>query len=192
MSSFITLTVSVSSFVQAKGVDALSTLHREGKVTEQMLKALACYLGSNGLMTLDSFIRDAFPIVDSLWEEQDGKNNWDGEGPFPELEGEIELSESVEWWLGLVSPGALLEAIKDSYYPYGFHTPNLAESIPEEQLWNYLEFLEGLKKLVDKYDVPSIEEAMLCVEDRLQRIESHKANPPTGGIIWPERFRDWN
>jgi len=47
--SYVTLTISLVSVLSIKPVEVLEILHREGKVTEQMLTQMAPFLGANGL-----------------------------------------------------------------------------------------------------------------------------------------------
>jgi hypothetical protein len=183
--SLITSSVSLTSLISRYGTEGLSILHREGKVTEEMLIQLAPWLGTIGLENLDMFIQDAFPIVDSiLWKEQNQLGNFQGNNQFPNLEGEIEYTADLHWWFGILSSNQILDFIKEEYNAFAFYTSQCYLEIDECYYKDYLEVLTELLNLVEVYDKPSIEEEMEGLLDKMKPKEE-----PTGkSFYW---LKDW-
>lgn len=180
MASSITLTISFTSLVGGKRAEGINILHQQGLLTESLLLTVAPYLGVEGLMGLDEFVKESFPIV----EELEGSLPYSGdETALPELEGYIEYDATLEWWLGTVPSIMLIQAIKPEYYPIQVMEGGTYNSLQPEVLFDYLEVLEALKGLVDKYDQPRVEEEIEGVMERLESLT--EADLGGGSVRWP-------
>lgn len=173
MASSITLTISFTSLVGGKRAEGINILHQQGLLTESLLLTVAPYLGVEGLMGLDEFVKESFPIV----EELEGSLPYSGDDNLPELEGYLEYDATLEWWLGVVPPAILIEALKLEYYPIQVLEGGTFSTLQPEVMFDYLEVLEALKGMVEGYDQPQVEEEIEGVITALDELTDSDLKP---------------
>ncbi|MFM6399351.1 MAG: hypothetical protein ACKPFF_21975 [Planktothrix sp.] len=178
MASTITLQVSFTSLVGGKSTEGLTLLHQQGLLTEEILKACASFLGASRMESLDYFIQEAFPGYEELASTEANKGNYSGdEDALPELEGYLEYDGSLKWWLGVVPPAILIEALKLEYYPIQVLEGGTFSTLQPEVMFDYLEVLEALKGMVESYDQPRVEEEIEGVITALDELTDSDLKP---------------